>query len=89
MCQYSVPSVIAPIRNKKNLRVAVFLDFCFVLALASGLTLTAVFAFKPSEVQDVYTLNFNQPLVLRLGNVYTGTFTRHRDMGTIRSFYQK
>ena len=65
MCQYSIPSVVTPIRNKKNLRIAVFLDFCLVLLFCACLTMTAVYAFDVDQVQDLYTLTFQHPLGMR------------------------
>jgi len=65
MCQYSIPSVITPISNKKNIRVAVFIAFSLVLSFCVCLSMTAVYAFKADDVQDLYTLTFTKPEVMK------------------------
>ncbi|XP_075676151.1 transmembrane protein 104 homolog isoform X2 [Dermatophagoides pteronyssinus] len=56
MCHHSVPSILTPIRNKKNLLMAVSIDYILVFAFYIIIAFTAVFAFD--DINQVYTLNF-------------------------------
>lgn len=56
MCHHSIPSLVAPIRQKDRIKGALGIDYlgvsCFYLLLA----MTGSFAFR--HLQDLYTLNF-------------------------------
>ncbi|TGZ62462.1 hypothetical protein CRM22_007424 [Opisthorchis felineus] len=57
MCHHSIPGVVTPIRNKRNLMFRIFIPLFFsVLAFNLLLSGTAVAAFD--QIQDIYTLNF-------------------------------
>ena len=75
MFQCSVPNVITPITNKKNLKVSLMFVYMFVLLIVSILVITAMYAFEVNDVQDLYTLSFSNPLpfkyILELYPVFT------------------
>lgn len=57
MCHHSIPGLVTPIRNKKNIILRVFIPlFLCVLSFNLLLSGTAVAAFD--EIKDLYTLNF-------------------------------
>ncbi|XP_023213625.1 transmembrane protein 104-like isoform X2 [Centruroides sculpturatus] len=65
MCHHSLPSLITPIRSKKNLTLFVLADFFLILGFYSLLCFTGIFTF--SHLKDMYTLNF-QPEKCGSGN---------------------
>lgn len=56
MCHHSLPSLIAPISEKRSLKSLISLDYMLICAFYLCLALTGIFAF--ANLQDVYTLNF-------------------------------
>lgn len=66
MCQHSLPSIITPVVNKKRINFVLLLDFIGVSLFYVLLVLTAVFAFKVKDLNDLYTLSFSEdvPVVL-------------------------
>lgn len=62
MCHHSLPSLVAPIKNKGKLNVLLASDYILILGFYALLSFTGSFAFK--ELADLYTLNFspNNPL---------------------------
>ena len=56
MCHHSLPSLIAPIRQKVRLRFALGLDYIGIALFYLLLAMTGAFAFH--HLQDLYTLNF-------------------------------
>uniref|UniRef100_A0A0A9X4J8 Transmembrane protein 104 n=1 Tax=Lygus hesperus TaxID=30085 RepID=A0A0A9X4J8_LYGHE len=56
MCHHSLPGLISPIKDKKNLYAYLAFDYLAILAFYLTLCLTAVFAFP--SIQELYTLNF-------------------------------
>ena len=60
MCQHSLPSLITPIKNKKHLTKILAFDILLALLFYSLLSFSAIFTFKSSEIQDVYTLSFRE-----------------------------
>ena len=56
MCHHSVPSIITPIKQKRNLITGLIIDYGLVLCLYLLISMTSIFAFK--DIADVYTLNF-------------------------------
>ena len=69
VCHFPAPAIITPVRNKANLHtlhISVFITFCIALVLSILLRMTAVFAFETKQLQDVYTLSFQEPLAVAL-----------------------
>ena len=60
MCHHSLPSLITPISKKQHVNWLIFSDFLLVLMFYTLLAFTGIFAF--TELNDLYTLNF-QPVV--------------------------
>ncbi|XP_028395214.1 transmembrane protein 104-like isoform X2 [Dendronephthya gigantea] len=58
MCQHSLPSLITPLKSKKNVTTILFMDVGVALLFYSLLSFTALFTFVDSEIEDVYTLSF-------------------------------
>lgn len=56
MCHHSLPSLVAPIRQKERLKFALGLDYVWIALFYLLLALTGSFAFR--HLQDLYTLNF-------------------------------
>ena len=56
MCHHSVPSILTPIRRKKNLAKGLTIDYILVAGCYLLIALTGIFAFY--KIHDVYTLNF-------------------------------
>lgn len=56
MCHHSLPSLVAPIRQKERLKVALGMDYVGIAFFYLLLALTGAFAFR--NLQDLYTLNF-------------------------------
>jgi hypothetical protein len=56
MCQHSLPGMITPMKTKKNLPWMIFSDFALILFAYLLLTFTGAFRF--SNLEDIYTLNF-------------------------------
>lgn len=56
MCHHSLPSLVTPIRNKSRLSLVLAGDYTLILIFYGILSFTAIFTF--SEVDDLYTLNF-------------------------------
>lgn len=77
MCQHSIPAVVTPVTNKSRVKLFVLFDFVFIIILYSTVVLSATFAFGEDELLDLYSLNFNFPIVckyiLQLYPVFTLT----------------
>eukprot|EP01127_Copromyxa_protea_P012569 TRINITY_DN3299_c0_g1_i1.p1 TRINITY_DN3299_c0_g1~~TRINITY_DN3299_c0_g1_i1.p1 ORF type:complete len:486 (+),score=84.82 TRINITY_DN3299_c0_g1_i1:1096-2553(+) len=71
MCHHSLPGIITPMENKKNVFKLMGLDMLAILSVYLLLVWTAVFAFgdksnphctlspgEPCQIQQLYTLNF-------------------------------
>ncbi|XP_050423231.1 transmembrane protein 104 homolog [Adelges cooleyi] len=56
MCHHSIPSVIAPIKNKNNLMLKIASDFLFIYSLYMCLCISGAYAFP--KVNEFYTINF-------------------------------
>ncbi|XP_055702855.1 transmembrane protein 104 homolog [Phlebotomus papatasi] len=56
MCHHSLPSLLAPVREKRHLTWQLPLDFVLIAIFYILLALTGVFAFD--RLDDLYTLNF-------------------------------
>ncbi|GAB0098134.1 Transmembrane protein 104 homolog [Sergentomyia squamirostris] len=56
MCHHSLPSLLAPVREKKHLSWQLPLDFILIATFYVLLGITGVFAFE--NIEDLYTLNF-------------------------------
>ncbi|XP_059613457.1 transmembrane protein 104 homolog [Phlebotomus argentipes] len=56
MCHHSLPSLLAPVREKRHLTWTLPLDFILIAIFYILLALTGVFAFD--KLDDLYTLNF-------------------------------
>lgn len=65
MCQHSLPSIITPVDKKKRINMVLLFDFASIASFYAVVALTAVFAFPVSEIEDLYTLNFTNPLFFR------------------------
>lgn len=65
MCQHSIPAVLTPVTKSKRLHQLVLLDFICVIIFYATILMSAVFAFPTDELQDLYTLNFENPLFFR------------------------
>lgn len=59
MCHHSLPGLIVPIKEKKNLLSILFMDYLIILVFYALLSLTGIFTFD--SIQDLYTLNFQPP----------------------------
>eukprot|EP00052_Salpingoeca_macrocollata_P027282 m.258748 g.258748 ORF g.258748 m.258748 type:complete len:484 (-) comp22722_c3_seq10:154-1605(-) len=73
MCHHSLPSLVTPISDKSRLTAMFTADFVMVLAFYSLLCFTAVFRFPASELQDLYTLNF-QDFKVEFVSYFLGLF---------------
>ncbi|RWS08962.1 transmembrane protein 104-like protein [Dinothrombium tinctorium] len=58
MCHHSLPSLITPISNKKNLFLLLISDYGVILLFYCLLSFTGIYTFR--HVQDMYTLNFER-----------------------------
>lgn len=56
MCHHSIPSLVAPIANKKSLKKLLSCDYFLICLFYIVLALTGTFAF--ANLEDLYTLNF-------------------------------
>ena len=56
MCQHSLPGMITPMKTKKNVLWMIFSDFSLILLFYLLLTYTGAFRF--TNLDDIYTLNF-------------------------------
>uniref|UniRef100_A0A1A9WW97 Amino acid transporter transmembrane domain-containing protein n=1 Tax=Glossina brevipalpis TaxID=37001 RepID=A0A1A9WW97_9MUSC len=56
MCHHSLPSLLAPIRNKHDISKIVCADYIMICMFYILLAMTGIFAFE--RIQDLYTLNF-------------------------------
>lgn len=56
MCHHSLPSLVAPIRDKTGLNKMLSLDYLLIASFYLFLAMTGSFAFK--QLEDLYTLNF-------------------------------
>ncbi|XP_055922484.1 transmembrane protein 104 homolog [Eupeodes corollae] len=56
MCHHSLPSLIVPMSDKKNLKSVLSYDYILIGSFYIVLALTGSFAF--SQLEDLYTLNF-------------------------------
>ncbi|OQS02085.1 hypothetical protein THRCLA_05511 [Thraustotheca clavata] len=59
MCHHSIPGIIAPISKKRTVGIILLYAFITSLLVYVTLSITATFRFQPTDIQDVYTLNFN------------------------------
>lgn len=73
MCHHSLPGLITPIHNKDKVGRVLLSSVAVVLGVYLMLCTTASFRFKPSEIQDVYTLNFKS-FDVRLIAMFLGLF---------------
>jgi len=58
MCQHSLPSLVTPIRNKRDLAKLLSADYLLIFLFYSLLGFTAIFCFTNNTLMDIYTLNF-------------------------------
>ena len=58
MCHHSLPSLVTPISDKSKITLFFFGDYIIILMFYLLLSFTAIFAFTPDELQDIYTLSF-------------------------------
>ena len=58
MCQHSIPSLITPISDKKRINMLLLFDYLLIYVFYALIGITAIFAFGPDKLQDIYTLNF-------------------------------
>ena len=58
MCQHSLPGMITPMRQKKNVFLLIFVDFALILAFYLLIAFTGSFLFTYKDLLDIYTLNF-------------------------------
>lgn len=56
MCHHSLPSLIAPIKNKEKIKSLMSMDYILIAAFYIFLAVTGAFAF--ANIKDLYTLNF-------------------------------
>uniref|UniRef100_A0A1B0GCL1 Amino acid transporter transmembrane domain-containing protein n=1 Tax=Glossina morsitans morsitans TaxID=37546 RepID=A0A1B0GCL1_GLOMM len=56
MCHHSLPSLLAPIRNKHAISKILCADYILICMFYILLAMTGIFAFE--RIQDLYTLNF-------------------------------
>ena len=61
MCQHSLPGIVTPIRQKKGVYWLLGDDFIVVLLFYLVLSITGAIAFEPSEMHQLYTLDFFNP----------------------------
>ncbi|KDO23087.1 hypothetical protein SPRG_11931 [Saprolegnia parasitica CBS 223.65] len=59
MCHHSIPGIIAPISKKRSVGLVLLYAFVAVMIVYVVLSISATFRFQPADIQDVYTLNFN------------------------------
>ena len=57
-CQETLPSVLFPIRSKRDNNIMLFFCFIFILILYVTMTSTALTAFDGPDIADVFLLNF-------------------------------
>jgi hypothetical protein len=71
MCHHSLPGIISPVKDKKNINRLIAADFVTILIAYLLLSISAVFAYgdeknsecklkpgPPCKIQDRYNLNF-------------------------------
>lgn len=56
MCHHSLPSLIAPIKDKKQIKSLLSCDYALICVFYLLLAITGAFAF--ANLEDLYTLNF-------------------------------
>ncbi|XP_062126017.1 transmembrane protein 104 homolog [Drosophila sulfurigaster albostrigata] len=56
MCHHSLPSLLAPLRNKSKVSKILSYDYIVICMFYIVLAMTGIFAFE--HVEDLYTLNF-------------------------------
>lgn len=56
MCHHSLPSLVTPIADKRNLYPLIMADYFLILGFYFLLAFTGIFAFN--DLNDLYTLNF-------------------------------
>ncbi|OQS05530.1 hypothetical protein THRCLA_02345 [Thraustotheca clavata] len=59
MCHHSIPGIIAPIKRKQAVGRVLISAFIAVIVVYTILSVSATFRFLPKDVEDVYTLNFD------------------------------
>ena len=62
MCHHSLPGLVTPISNKRSLYSLMMGDYCLILAFYFLLAYTGIFAF--TDINDLYTLNFQVTFTL-------------------------
>eukprot|EP01137_Pigoraptor_chileana_P016571 Opistho-2@5947 len=67
MCHHSLPSLVTPIRNKSQLRKLFAGDVGLVFSFYLLLCVSAMVYLPPSEIKDIYTLNFKDYSVSFVG----------------------
>lgn len=65
MCQHCLPSIVTPVRKKRQMKYVLFGDIMSVTILNFLTCMTAVFAFPECQIEDLYTLNFASPMFLK------------------------
>lgn len=58
MCHHSLPSLVTPVNDKSKLTLFFLSDYALIMIFYLLLSFTAIFAFTPDELQDIYTLSF-------------------------------
>ena len=58
MCQHSLPSLVTPIKDKKDLSKLLAADYFLILLFYMLLGMTAIYCFPSNDLKDIYTLNF-------------------------------
>ena len=84
MCHHSLPGLVTPISNKKNLYSFMLGDYCLILAFYFLLAYTGIFAF--TEINDLYTLNFQVIIIYdlhyKLPNNFSNFSLHHQILGS-------
>ena len=77
MCHHSLPTLITPISRKGNIYRLIFANYLLILAFYLLLSFTGTYTF--ADLQDIYTLNFQEDRLV---------FMTHSSSATRRkSFY--
>ncbi|XP_013387562.1 transmembrane protein 104 isoform X2 [Lingula anatina] len=58
MCHHSLPSLVAPIRDKSRLTLLFASDYSLILCFYALLSFTGIYCFSGNHFEDLYTLNF-------------------------------
>lgn len=76
MCHHSLPGLVTPISNKRSLYSLMMGDYCLILAFYFLLAYTGIFAF--TDINDLYTLNFQVTFTLCFSPYLNATSSRPR-----------